>query len=200
MGGTASKVFRRASKPAREFNLESRVERILDREKPTPAPRHPGTEHLNLPDSAKMKKDLFETDKELLKRLEEVYVTSHDTWVGQKDSLGKSRPLPVDKETVADKPYGYSEPRKISYGKTTLKNVLTFMTDHNQSPEEWNSTKISEKFKLEKENVDHILKYYNLFTLILPGKRKGVKFDTEDTKTLGAQRVIQLPAAESKQI
>lgn len=44
MGNIAVKVARRAMRPFKNFAVEARAERVLAKEKPTPAPWHPTTQ------------------------------------------------------------------------------------------------------------------------------------------------------------
>lgn len=43
--------------------------------------------------------------------------------------------------------------QRIPYGKTTLKKALEFLAKHQESPEEWNATKIALTYKLEDKNT-----------------------------------------------
>lgn len=44
MGNIAMKVSKRALRPFKNFAVESRTDRILAKDKPTPAPWHPSTQ------------------------------------------------------------------------------------------------------------------------------------------------------------
>jgi len=44
MGNLVGKVVKRAGRPLKNFAVEARTERILAKEKPTPAPWHPSTQ------------------------------------------------------------------------------------------------------------------------------------------------------------
>ena len=44
MGNAAATLARRAKRPFKNFAVEARTERILAKEKPTPAPWHPSTQ------------------------------------------------------------------------------------------------------------------------------------------------------------
>lgn len=61
--------------------------------------------------------------------------------------------MPLDRHPVVDYELGYKEPKRVPYGKVTLKNAIKFITNHQLNPEEYRVEKIAEEYKLPEEAV-----------------------------------------------
>ena len=164
------KVMSIVSRKVNRFNVESRAHRILERDKPVPAPKYES----NLRDmqrALEMDPDIVEKlstkDIELDNRLKNVYVTSKDSLIGyrtqKKSGDNTKRSLPVDRTPPEDFEYGYREPRNIRSGCCTVKQAVQFICDHQSDPAAWTPQKIAEDYKLKEKDVVNILKYFRAF-------------------------------------
>lgn len=164
----------RALRPIKTFNIENRAHRVISREKPIPAPRYAQ----NIEDMKRaleidpnLDEKLDKKDLALDGRLKDVYVTSEgkpEDDITEEIKRKKYRALPVDKSFVEDFDYGFKEPEKLPYGKTTLRNAMIFISSHQANPEEVTASKISCEYKLKEEDVETILKYYKTFEVYIP--------------------------------
>ncbi|XP_016990100.1 protein NDUFAF4 homolog [Drosophila rhopaloa] len=192
MGQVLSMVARRANR----FNAENRAHRILEREKPTPAPKFDS----NLRDMERtLELDPRFVDKLNLKdssldgRLKDVYVTSQDRFIKRvqerqaaeaaADQVEK-RALPLDRQTPDDFEYGYLEPTRISPGHCTLRQALKFINDHQLDPESWPAKKIANDYKLKEPLVENILHYFKTFNMYIPDQKYKDTLLTQATQPL----------------
>lgn len=72
------------------------------------------------------------------------------------------RPLPVNRQTVEDFEYGVKDPEKIPEGKATLKQVLQFITDHQNNSKLHNSEKISNDYKIPEDTISNFFVFIGL--------------------------------------
>ncbi|KAH8382514.1 hypothetical protein KR009_003929 [Drosophila setifemur] len=180
MGQVASRVVRQAKR----FNVENRAHRVLEREKPTPAPKFES----NLRDmertlelDPKFVDKLNVKDASLDTRLKDVYVTSQDRFIKRvqerqaKEAASSEtqdqRVLPMDRKTPEDFEYGYMEPNRITPGRCTLRQALKFINDHQLDPEAWPAKKISNEYKLKEPHVENILHYFKTFNMYIPDQK-----------------------------
>lgn len=66
------------------------------------------------------------------------------------------RPLPLDRNPVAEYELGYKEPTKVPLGKVTLKDAIKFISSHQLKPEKYTVRKIAEDYKLPEESVSEL--------------------------------------------
>lgn len=185
----------KAIRPIKSFNIENRAHRVISKEKPTPAPRYPeNLEDLKrtLEADPDIDEKLDRKDEDLDERLKEVYVTSHgkpedDVTKELKDKKSKERSLPQDRKLVEDFDFGFKEPEKLRYGKTTIRHAINFISAHQINPEEVTAAKIAVEYKMREEDVATILKYFRTFEVYIP-----------ETKT--APAVFAGPSALRKQL
>ncbi|XP_016961601.1 protein NDUFAF4 homolog [Drosophila biarmipes] len=179
MGQVVSMVARRVNR----FNVENRAHRILEREKPTPAPKFDS----NLRDmertlelDPKFVDKLNMKDSSLDGRLKNVYVTSQDRFIKRVQERqaaeaaadkAEQRPLPLERKTPDDFEYGYLEPTRISPGHCTLRQALKFINDHQLDPESWPANKIANEYKLKEPLVENILHYFKTFNMYIPDQK-----------------------------
>lgn len=74
----------------------------------------------------------------------------------------------------------------MSIGRCTLRQAIQFISDHQQNPNEWTAERISNEFKLKKENTDNILQFFRLFAVHIPdvkGPTKKILMDPFDGKS-----------------
>lgn len=176
MGALATKALR----PIKSFNIENRAHRVISKEKPTPAPRYPS----NMEDLKRaMKADpnlddkLDKKDPGLDSRLKDVYVTSYgkpeDDITREVQKQNPDRPLPQDRKLVEEFDFGFKEPDKVSYGRTTLRHAVNFISAHQMNPDEVTASTIALEYKLKEEDVQNILKYFKTYEVYLPETKKS---------------------------
>lgn len=68
----------------------------------------------------------------------------HNTSDGQ-----TKKPLPLDRKAVEDFEMGYFEPQHVMRGRTSLRQALKFIGNHNAAPLTWTSEKIADEYKLK---------------------------------------------------
>ncbi|ERL92033.1 protein NDUFAF4 homolog [Dendroctonus ponderosae] len=157
--------------PFRDFNLESRAHKFISLPDKKPAPRHVKDEL----DLQRMKKDYPEVFEESLKKnevldrhLKDVYVQSTDIPIEPPKRIDPTRPLPQDRQQPEEFLFGHKEPDRIPVGKTTLRQVLKFVSYHQGDPKVHNVKQIAEEHKLSEDLVRNILKYYRVFEVYMP--------------------------------
>ncbi|KAK4883695.1 hypothetical protein RN001_007014 [Aquatica leii] len=170
------KILSTISTPMRDFNLESRAHKIISRDKPTVAPKHKSDEkeYLRL---LKERPNIEEIDKKnenLDKHLRDVYVTSHDEM--PKSTTNPNKPLPVNRHIIEDPFLGYHEPKKVPYGRVTLKSALQFISQHQTNAADHTITKIAEIHKLPEETVKNIVDYFRVYEVYIPEKKSKTQF------------------------
>lgn len=196
MGKVMSLLGRRAIRPFKEFNLESRVNREITKEKRQAAPWHQSTVKLiekSIEDQPEdVLRSLKERDDLLLDRLKQVYVTSDDSEPQQKIAENPDRPLPTNRTFVSDMVFGYTEPKCVPYGKITLKDVLQAISKHQEDPEFWTPKKISSEFKLDPGLTEKVLHHFRTFVLIIPKDYKRTQITQETLKNTALTAPITL--------
>ncbi|KAG4074181.1 hypothetical protein HA402_016209 [Bradysia odoriphaga] len=167
------KVLSVATRKARRFNADNRAHRYLDKEKLEAAPKFES----NIRDYQRVleeKPDFAQLERKknsvLDERLKQVYVTSTDPVV----------PLPLDRKAVQDFEFGYLEPEQAMRGRVTLRQALTFISNHSSEPETWTIAKISDEYKLKPSIVGSILKHFQTFEVYIPEDKKEDKILTKD--------------------
>ena len=115
MGGQTLSKLRGSliTRPIQRFNIESRTEKLLKEEKPIRAPHYPSTEEL-VENIRRERPDIIEEsskkDTDLLKKLQNVYVSSNDPEFFDQDSNTKvnydnpERPMPGKGPDELDEP------------------------------------------------------------------------------------------------
>ncbi|XP_043581230.1 protein NDUFAF4 homolog isoform X1 [Bombus pyrosoma] len=160
-------VYSYITRPIRSFNIENRTARILGKEKPIPAPEYPSAQRqrevVDKSISILVKPNLKDTqhkkDHELDDRLKSVFVQSKDPEI--EPTQVSSRPLPQNRSQYSlDEYYETLVPRK---GKCTIKEVVTFLTKHQENEAEYSIERISQKYQIDKQTVENILTSYKLF-------------------------------------
>ncbi len=69
------------------------------------------------------------------------------------------KPLPLNRKAVEDYEYGFLEPKQAMRGRATLRQVMTFIGNHNAEPQTWTSEKISAEYKLKPSVVGMYIGY-----------------------------------------
>ncbi|XP_066149730.1 protein NDUFAF4 homolog [Euwallacea fornicatus] len=176
MGRAISKI----KHPFRDFNLESRTHKLIGQTNKRPSPRYEKDDK----DVERIKKEFPEVFEASLKKdivleshLKDVYVTSYDAPIEKLTNKNPNRPLPQDKSQPEEFVFGHKEPEStnIPPGKTTLRNVLQFMSNHQSEPLKYTAKSIAMQHNLDEELVKQILKYYRVFEIYLPVEKTNTK-------------------------
>ena len=166
MGNLATNILRKTKKPIRDFNLDSRIDKVLDKEKPISPPVFPQKFTPEMEEQMKgVKEALKAKDDLLLDRLKQVYVKSEkDNPVMPKMP---DRALPVARTDWTPSKFGYRTPKEKVYGKTTLEEVLKFLALTQESPEVWDANRIAEEHKLDEKTVEKVMQHFSTLTLVV---------------------------------
>ena len=63
--------------------------------------------------------------------------------------------------------------RNLPRGKVSLNQAVDFLTKHSASKGEFGSEQISQELRLNKTTVDNTLKYFTIFSMIVPETRES---------------------------
>ncbi|XP_017882531.1 protein NDUFAF4 homolog [Ceratina calcarata] len=163
------KAYSLLLRPFRNFNVESRAQRIISQDKPTPAPHHPSVQKQKAI-VEKLEPDFFEIhnkkDPHLDDRLKSVFVQSADPQDEPSEVLTSTRPLPQNRSrpppNLYNGMYDHKTPSSAA-GKCSLKNAIQFINNHQQDPEKYTIENISQTYKLDKKVVEDIITNFKLF-------------------------------------
>ncbi|XP_055595635.1 protein NDUFAF4 homolog [Uranotaenia lowii] len=164
------KVLSVISRQANRFNVENRAEKVISQNKPKPAP----TFSSNQKDLERILQEYPEIIEEQSKKhgtlddnLRHVYVTSTDKFPV---TNVKDKPLPLDRTSVESFELGHLEPTTVAKGRCSLRQAMTFISNHQVDPNIWNVTKIANDFQMKEALVEDILKHFKTFELHIPTK------------------------------
>ncbi|XP_040573844.1 NADH dehydrogenase [ubiquinone] 1 alpha subcomplex assembly factor 4 [Lepeophtheirus salmonis] len=170
MGGVASRVKGHIwTRNVQRFNIESRTHKLLDKEKPTPAPKY-SVDTQYLKDLRKsephISKELGSIDFELSQRLKEVYVTSKDphpdayTLDRHVKEQNPNRPLParVPLNFHPSKPTK-NAPKEIQDGRLTLREISDLLMDYKSHS---SIQELKEKYNTDRD-IRNLVHYYKIF-------------------------------------
>lgn len=166
MGKVLSVVRRKANR----FNVESRAHRVISKDKPTPAPKHPSAiQELETikSDYPHILEEQSRRDSKLDDRLKQVFVRSYDPIV-EEPTTSSSHPLPQDRRPFEETEFGYSEPVMIPQGRFTLKQAIKFIADHQADPNTWTAAAIAKEYNITQDKIEKILLYYQTFQVHVP--------------------------------
>ncbi|XP_077443229.1 NADH dehydrogenase [ubiquinone] 1 alpha subcomplex assembly factor 4 isoform X2 [Stigmatopora argus] len=178
MGARVVRMFK-------NFNIESRIQREIAKEKPRSAPKH----KLNLPSSTcyNAAEDISGADQRnnsLLMNLKSVYVESKDTEGGTVKPLKELKEVFVDEDgktppmklIIPGNSEAFSNLKNIPYGKLTITDALKALSRHQSQPQTWTSMKISEEFSLNLKETNSFLEFFIPFQIqIIPPQVENAK-------------------------
>ncbi|KAK9505125.1 hypothetical protein O3M35_009253 [Rhynocoris fuscipes] len=167
------KVLSVVNRQVNRFNVENRAHKILERDKPIPAPRHPSTvkhsEQVNS-ESSEVFKELMRKHEEMDNNLKRVYVKSHGAPNPDLRKPSERARLPANRSTSEESEFGYEEPETVPAGRITLKQALQIITSHKEDMNKLSVSNISEKYKISEEDTANLLKYFASFKIHIPEK------------------------------
>ncbi|KAK9874966.1 hypothetical protein WA026_005781 [Henosepilachna vigintioctopunctata] len=165
------KVLSRVKRPFQNFNLESRVHKIISQEKPVPAPKYESVQleiERLMKDNPEEFQEMVKKNEILDKHLKNVYVTSKSEILKPSGSTNVVKPLPLNRSSYEDPVFGIVEPENVPKGRVTLPNALQFITNHHANAAKCSVGHICEKYVLPEETVRNILKYCRTFEVYVP--------------------------------
>ncbi|CAH1228125.1 NDUFAF4 [Branchiostoma lanceolatum] len=171
MGSKISKLPKAGLRPMKNLNVEARAHRLLDQEKPQPAPQYPTTKEEIArvqklhPEIAKQQQT---KDVRLDDFLKQVRVESHDP-VPKTSEGDRTEALPDSSQTSSTIRQVTSgdtlDVRKVTEGKMTVHQILEVLIRHKKDPEEWTAEKVSQEFSVELEYARGLLTYFKTFEI-----------------------------------
>ncbi|XP_037079809.1 protein NDUFAF4 homolog [Pollicipes pollicipes] len=173
MGKVYSHIAWRVS---RNLNVENRAQKVLSQDKIRPPPKYKSNEEYlekvrqELPElSAQLEKK----DPDLLKRLENVYVTSKDPSLIDRTGPERRANLPLDRTPPELPTFGYTEPERVPYGRITLRAAIGFLAAHAQDPATHTAATIARRLKLDEQVTADILKHFKMMQMHAPDMDTG---------------------------
>ncbi|XP_067134648.1 protein NDUFAF4 homolog [Centruroides vittatus] len=163
MGRVFSSLIKR---PLRNFNVDNRALKVIESEKPRPAPRH-------RPELNKREPVVRESKEQwtgLLDRLKSVKITSYDP-VKEESKKDDGKVLPQNKSYVKSSEYGVFEATSVPQGKISLRQVIEFLNKHQTDPNLWNAKLIAKEYKLDLTMTEQILKHFSLYSVAFPDEK-----------------------------
>jgi len=172
--GSALRRMQRAYRPVQNFNVEERAFKEISRDKPTPAPVHPG-KMKGIMDEIKRDPDLLtkgKLDPKTLENMSKVFLTSHGD-----NPVVKSikKDLPTDRRGHEEYPYGMDESVVVPPGKASMRQLLDLLSNHQSKPRDFTADKLAAEYKLDIVDVRNVLEYFKPFQLHVPKKKEQPK-------------------------
>jgi len=179
MGGQTLSKLRGSliTRPIQRFNIESRTEKLLKEEKPLRAPHYPSTEEL-VENIRRERPDIIEEsskkDTDLLKKLQNVYVSSNDPEFFDQDSNTKvnydnpERPMP-GKGIRSSPSYGFAEASQLKgsviQGKITIDTAQLMMNEFARNPASDTLSLLAQNHQIPLQKLVHMLENFRVFHL-----------------------------------
>ena len=79
----------------------------------------------------------------------------------KRDKLPKDRSVKYDDDFIIE---------KSSEGYLTVQQLLEIFTKRRESPSEWNSETIAKQYKIEQNDAENLLKYFNNYKVLVSRK------------------------------
>jgi len=189
MGAQVSRVYGfMVRRPLQRYNVEHRAEKMVKKfEDPTAVPYRAPMYKSDADvleavrrDNPEVLQSVAVKDDPLHDRLKSVYVSSADPAPDPRSGEAPDRPLPKDvRQHYQDfipaqmrvEREGVS--RNLPRGKVSLNQAVDFLTKHSESRGVIGSEQISQEFRLNKEVVDNTLKYFTIFSMMIPETRES---------------------------
>uniref|UniRef100_A0A1B6K3F5 Uncharacterized protein n=1 Tax=Homalodisca liturata TaxID=320908 RepID=A0A1B6K3F5_9HEMI len=176
MGQIITKIYSMTAREVKMVNIERRAEKVISKDKPTPAPMYPSTikELERLKEEQISTEHLDKKDKQLDEYLKKVYVSTPDPAPKSERPVNPERPLPLSRHTDEEVTYGYSESEEqhIPPGRVSLKQALQFISDSQSDPDKHTSTAIAAQYKLDINTTNDILEHFKMFNVHIQKKEK----------------------------
>ncbi|XP_033741323.1 NADH dehydrogenase [ubiquinone] 1 alpha subcomplex assembly factor 4-like [Pecten maximus] len=171
MGNVIGNTSKRASRFAKRFNLENRVNKVLEKDKPDLAPRHETTSKI-LEQFAADNPELYEEQKkkdlDLHERLKQIRLES----TGSLPEI-KSRRLPERDRLNEPKISGYRgflDQQKVPEGRLSIRDAMKILGKVQISPVSDPSAvkNIAKEYKLDELHVKQLLRHFKAMEMKFP--------------------------------
>lgn len=169
-------------RPVMNWNIENRAQRYLEKaEKRTP-PRHPSTaaafEQL-VAEHPEIREAVAKKNEQLAGFLKGMVVNP--------DRMGEitsgNRKLPEERTRPQKFEFGYLEPAKIRPGRCSIRQALTFLSEHRTDPDEVGSAEsIARRYNLDAKRVNNILTHFGVFDIEKPKSLAEGRVDKKDAR------------------
>lgn len=160
------------------YNIDNRVERVLSKEKPTPAPKFPvdqqqfqsadAESNVASPSIHKKNDQLLEYlhdvkvyskgDNPIIRRVDDA--SHHPTSPPLLNRLEES----LDDESP-DGAFGYVEPQRIPPGRISLRQFLAYLQQHRDNPQEYTIDRFVDMYAIKRETAEKVFKNHTLLAL-----------------------------------
>ncbi|XP_031846090.1 NADH dehydrogenase [ubiquinone] 1 alpha subcomplex assembly factor 4 [Nomia melanderi] len=160
--GALSYIYSRLTRPFRNFNITNRTSKVLSKDKPDAAPQYPTVvkqKELVNKMYPNFMENHYKKDMQLDDYLKKVYVTSKDSMKVTEES-GSSKLLPQRRYNLREAEFPYENIGRIPEGKCSLQDALYFIHMHSDDPNKYTVEQIATEYKLDKQVVENILKYF----------------------------------------
>ncbi|XP_795121.5 NADH dehydrogenase [ubiquinone] 1 alpha subcomplex assembly factor 4 [Strongylocentrotus purpuratus] len=169
MGGALRRI-------ATNFNVESRAHRLLDQQKPRPAPKHPKTAE-KIAQYQRENPQILEQqqrkDESLLGMLKDVKVVSEEV-EGKRlmneadaaESQKKARPLPQNRKANPGSPAVFLEADEVPEGRLSVGQAMELLAKHKRNKNEFNAERLAQDYKMDLDDTKKILEYFQSFKVI----------------------------------
>jgi len=189
MGAQVSRIYGSVvRRPLQRYNVEHRAEKMVKKfEDPAAAPhRAPmyksDAEVLKAVrrDNPELLQEVATKDDPLHDRLKTVYVSSTDPAPDPRAEQSEDKPLPRDvRQHYQDflpaqmrvEREGVS--RTLPRGKVSLGQAVEFITKHAETEGSFGAEQISKDYRLNQEVVANTIKYYSIFSMMVPETRES---------------------------
>ncbi|KAK7491521.1 hypothetical protein BaRGS_00017160 [Batillaria attramentaria] len=163
------KVFSKAVRPVKNFNVENRAQRVLKSEKPRPAPRHPSTAAA-FDNLAQEHPEIVDEQKKKHRKLDEYLKNIRVDSTGENPEIvaKSARHMPENRSKNTPSDYGFMEPDIIPDGRASLRQALDFISQHHLNPQEYPADKIASQYKLSVSEVQNILQHFQTLHMHIP--------------------------------
>ncbi|CAI9593334.1 unnamed protein product [Staurois parvus] len=154
------------SRALRNFNVESRAHRLIGKDKPSLAPRHPGTKEPVtglLSSNPEIQEKMIKKDDELLSRLKEVYVDSTDP-LPEVNCIDQpaSEEFRVPNQTL-NSAFLNIDADSIPKGKISIVEAMTILGNYKHSPQTWTAERITKEYSLNIQDTKALLEHFKPF-------------------------------------
>jgi len=154
----------KAKRPIKNFNVQNRAERELDRQKtkPTPAPKHQTTEPMlkkYVEDNPHVKEEVAKKNDDLVANMNrlKLEVTGKNPEIKYSNP---DRPLPQHRGMFKDSMLLSEKPEKVPLGKLSLVQAAEMLSKHKKTPEEYSAKVIAAEYKLDLDETYCLLQYF----------------------------------------
>ncbi|XP_070568784.1 NADH dehydrogenase [ubiquinone] 1 alpha subcomplex assembly factor 4-like [Ptychodera flava] len=167
----------RIVRAVRNINVENRAHRLIEKEKPTAAPKHPTTAKKidefiqSTPGAAQEISSKHEKLNEFLKQVR-VESTDPASPLKKTDRTDRQLPQSTKKFDFID---SLDAPSMVPEGRLSVPMLLEMLSKHRRSPEEFTAVKLADEYRINVEDTKNILEYFKAFRLVRIGPPEEIR-------------------------